>query len=51
MFNFDVKISNGKLVSSMEINDVKYCVVWDYESVVSIVTPNGHDGSHEFYYF
>jgi len=50
MFNFDVEMRNGKLVSTLKNTHVQYCIVWDNESIVSIVTPNGDDGALEFYY-
>jgi hypothetical protein len=51
MFNFDVKISNGKLVSTLNNEHVQYCIVWSEESIASIlVTDGGQDGALEFYY-
>ena len=52
MFNFDVKISNGNLVSTLNNEHVQYCIVWSEESIASIlVTDGGQDGALEFYYF
>ena len=52
MFNFDVKISNGKLVSTLNNEHVQYFIVWSEESIASIlVTDGGQDGALEFYYF